>query len=63
MRMIHILEPFTGYPSGKKRDFEKGDEPEVPNDFADLVVGKGHAREMVPAEPEQKPEAGKRGRA
>lgn len=62
MRSVHILEPFTGYPSGKKRDFDIGEEPEVPNDFADLIVGKGHAREIEPPAPEPKPEPGKRSR-
>ncbi|MGQ4273396.1 hypothetical protein [Terrihabitans sp. B22-R8] len=47
MKTVHILEPFTGYPSGKKRAFAKGEEPELPNDFADLIVKKGHARELT----------------
>jgi hypothetical protein len=48
MKTVHILEPFTGYPSGKKRAFTKGEEPEMANDYADLIVKKGHAREITP---------------
>jgi hypothetical protein len=48
MKTVHILEPFTGYPNGKsKRDFAKGEEPELSNEYADLVIAKGHAREAV----------------
>lgn len=50
MRTIKAVEPFTGYPSGRKRSFEKGQEVEVPDDFADLVIGKGHAKEAEPKE-------------
>ena len=50
MKTVHITEAFTGYPHGKdKRDFAKGEETEVSNEYAELLVGKGLARE-VPAE-------------
>ncbi|TDR90292.1 hypothetical protein [Enterovirga rhinocerotis] len=48
MRVVKITEDFTGYPSGRKRAFEKGQVVEVPDDFADLAIGKGHAKEPEP---------------
>jgi len=51
MKTVHITEPFAGYPNGKKREFTKGEELELSNDYADLIVGKGLGREMsAPAE-------------
>lgn len=50
MRTVKISEDFTGYPSGKKRDFTKGETVEVPADFADLIVEKGHAKEVAASE-------------
>ncbi|WP_428031489.1 hypothetical protein [Ancylobacter sp.] len=49
MKSITVVEPFTGYPEGCRRDFVAG-QPltipgDVPLDFAKLIVGKGHARE------------------
>jgi hypothetical protein len=51
MRTVKITESFEGYPSGakegsKRQVFTKGEEVEVPATFADLIVGKGHAREI-----------------
>lgn len=45
MKSVEITVGFTGYPSGKKRHFAKGETPELANDYADLIVGKGLARE------------------
>lgn len=62
MRTVHILEDFTGYPSGVKTSFAKGAEPSVPDAFADLIVAKGHARDKVsppPAKPSSKAPANK----
>lgn len=61
MKTIRVVEAFSGYPAGahegsKRRDFEKGAEVEVPNDFADLIVEKGHAK-LVEAKPEPKAKA------
>lgn len=46
MKTVAITAGFTGYPAGKKRHFAKGDEPELSNEFADLLVDKGLAREL-----------------
>jgi len=52
MKTIIALEDFTGYPQGakegsKRHDFERGDELEVSEAFAELVIGKGHAKEKT----------------
>lgn len=48
MKTIHITEAFAGYPNGKnKRDFAVGEEPELSNEYADLIVGKGLGREIT----------------
>ena len=47
MKTVRIKEAFTGYPGGKRRDFAIGEEPELPNEFADLIIGKGHAEELT----------------
>lgn len=54
MKTVHITEAFDGYPHGakqgsKRHSYAVGDEPEVSNEFADLIIGKGLAREK-PAE-------------
>ena len=49
MKTVAVTAGFTGYPNGKKRHFAKGEEPEIADAYADLIVGKGLARE-VPAE-------------
>lgn len=64
MRTVKIIDDFDGYPSGKRRTFTAGQEVEVPNDFADLIVGKGLAKEIEPKAdepPEEKPAGRKRG--
>lgn len=52
MKTIHILEDFEGYPhsapdKSKRQRFVKGEEIEVSDDFAALVIGKGHARAVA----------------
>lgn len=46
MKDVVIVEPFTGYPDGKtEREFAPSADPiSVPEKFAELIVGKGHAR-------------------
>ncbi len=46
MKTVKISESFTGYPAGKRREFAKGEEPELAVDYADLLVEKGLAREV-----------------
>ena len=46
MRTIRIREGFHAYPNSKRRDFAAGEELELANDFADLIVGKGLADEV-----------------
>lgn len=46
MKTVRISEGFHAYPNGKKRDFAEGETPELSNDFADLIVGKGLATEV-----------------
>lgn len=43
MKTIKVKEDFVAYPSGKKREFRKGEEVEVPAADADLYAEKGHA--------------------
>ena len=48
MKTVEITQTFTGYPNEKdKRVFTEGEEAELSNDYADLVIGKGLAREKV----------------
>lgn len=56
MKTVEILKGFEGYPNDKKRHFAKGEEAELANDFADMIVGKGLAREKSAA-PATKPAA------
>lgn len=45
MRKVKILEKFEGYPDSKKKHvYEKGSEHEVSDTFADLIIGKKHAK-------------------
>jgi hypothetical protein len=58
MSKVEILETFTGFPDGTEASatvYEKGATLELPDDFADLIVGKGHARKCAsaPAKPEK----------
>jgi hypothetical protein len=57
MKTVEITTAFTGYPNDKKRHFAKGEEPELANDFADMIIGKGLAREKpaAPAKPAASP--------
>ncbi len=45
MKTVEITAGFTGYPNDKKRHFAKGDEPELADAYADMLIGKGLARE------------------
>ena len=45
MRDVQILVGFTGYPNGKKRAFSPGTE-NLADDYADLLVDKGLAKEI-----------------
>ena len=54
MKTVTILENFASYPNGKtKRDFVTGEQADLSDSHADLLISKGHARE-VPAK--DKPE-------
>ena len=49
MKTVKILESFEGWPTGKAPvNYVAGEEVEVSNDFADLITGKGHAKEVAP---------------
>lgn len=55
MKTVTITAAFAGYPNGRtKRDFVEGEEAELSNEFADLIIGKGLAREAS-AKPSPKP--------
>lgn len=48
MKTVKILENFEGWPTGKAPvNYAAGEEVEVSNDFADLITGKGHAKEVA----------------
>jgi hypothetical protein len=58
MTKVEILESFTGFPDGTDASatvYEKGATTEVADEFADLIVSKGHARKCAsaPAKPEK----------
>jgi hypothetical protein len=55
MKTVVIDAGFTGYPAGKKRHFAIGEEPELSNEFADLIIGKGLAHEPAVKETATKP--------
>lgn len=62
MKTIAILTSFDGYPSGaatgsKPATYAEGDKPEVPDDFADLIVRKGLAIEIPHKAPPAEPRA------
>ncbi len=49
MTKVEILETFTGFPDGTEASstrFEKGATPELQDEFAELVIGKRHARKI-----------------
>ncbi|MCE4223399.1 hypothetical protein HCU64_06515 [Methylobacterium sp. C25] len=49
MKTVRITETFDGYPNDKdERRFTAGDEPELSDKFADLIIGKGLAKEIAP---------------
>ncbi|MBN8958582.1 MAG: hypothetical protein J0H17_18755 [Rhizobiales bacterium] len=58
MRLIVPKENFDGYPDGKRASFAAGVAVEVPDDFADLVIAKGQAKEQH-SEPAAEPFAKK----
>lgn len=52
MTKVEILETFTGFLDGTEASaavYEKGAKPELPDEFAELIVGKGHARKIASA--------------
>jgi hypothetical protein len=51
MKTVTILANFDGYPHGKKRSFVAGEKPELPDAYADLLVGKGLAAKSARAKP------------
>jgi hypothetical protein len=54
MKTVKITEPngFDAYPHGKKVHFVHGQEVDVADHFADLIIAKGHAKEVEPQEPD-----------
>lgn len=47
MKTVRILETFDGYPNGTDEErFVAGETPTLSDDFADLIVGKGLAKEI-----------------
>ncbi|ACL58948.1 hypothetical protein [Methylobacterium nodulans] len=50
MKTVKILESFEGWPTGQAPvRYVAGQQVEVSNEFADLIVGKGHAKEVISA--------------
>ncbi|KMO20383.1 hypothetical protein [Methylobacterium platani] len=48
MKTVKIIETFDAYPTGRAlKTYAKGDELEVSDEFGDLIIGKGHAREVA----------------
>lgn len=58
MKTVEIVEPFTGYPEGRRRAFAAGETlsvpDDVPADYAELIVAKKHARWGKPAPKQEK---------
>ncbi|ACK82454.1 hypothetical protein [Methylorubrum extorquens] len=49
MKTVEILRTFDGYPTGKdERRFTAGEQPELSNEYAALLIAKGLAREPRP---------------
>jgi hypothetical protein len=48
MKTIKVTAGFTGYPNGRKRHFAYGEEAEVADTYADLIVSKGLASDATP---------------
>ncbi len=57
MKTVEIIESFEGYPEGRKVVFAIGETPSLPDEFADLIIEKRHARAPA-AEPAAKPRKG-----
>ncbi|ACL59904.1 hypothetical protein [Methylobacterium nodulans] len=49
MKTVKILETFEGWPGKTPVRYVAGQEVAVSNEFADLIVGKGHAQEVTSA--------------
>ncbi|MDR7036110.1 hypothetical protein J2X36_000846 [Methylobacterium sp. BE186] len=50
MKTVRITADFDSYPNGKdRRTFTKGEEPELSNEHADLLIAKGLAEDLAPA--------------
>ena len=46
MKTVQILSDFSSYPNGKdERAFRTGEEPELSNEHADLLIAKDLAKE------------------
>ncbi|MDV2987007.1 UNVERIFIED_CONTAM: hypothetical protein Q9R58_22110 [Methylobacteriaceae bacterium AG10] len=46
MKTVEILRTFDGYPTGKdERRFTAGEQPELSNEYAALLIAKGLAKE------------------
>ena len=47
MKTVEILRNFDGYPTGKdERRFTAGEQPELSNEYAALLIAKGLAKEV-----------------
>ncbi|MBA9070693.1 hypothetical protein FHR71_004463 [Methylobacterium sp. RAS18] len=47
MKTVEILSTFDGYPTGKEeRRFTTGEQPELSNEYAALLIAKGLAKEV-----------------
>lgn len=46
MKTITPTGSFDGYPSGNLRKFVEGVQAEVPDDYADILIGKGLATDL-----------------
>ncbi|KQQ13282.1 hypothetical protein ASF53_13995 [Methylobacterium sp. Leaf123] len=56
MKTVTILSDFSSYPNGKdERVWKTGEEAELSNEHADLLVGKGLAKEAKAAKPAPAP--------
>lgn len=56
MKTLRITETFDGFPNGKDEvRFTKGEEPTVSDAFAELIIGKGLAKEIADPKTDTKP--------
>lgn len=58
MKTVEILEAFDGYPEERKVVFAKGETRSLPDDFAELIIRKGHAQETPKASVRARSKAG-----